>query len=100
MPALRKYQIGATVCMVSSNRKVLFALKKNTSEMRVLVVLKPNLEFVNNVAYLESRSQLEPQVLHEHGGAQQQQGFAVNFMSTKCFHMHGKGGVQCRDLKF
>ena len=28
MPALRKYQIGATVCMVSSNRKVLFALKR------------------------------------------------------------------------
>jgi len=55
MPALRRYQIGATICMVSADREVLFAL-----------------EFVNNVAYLESRSQLESQVLHEHGGAQQQ----------------------------
>ena len=45
------------------------------------------LQFVNNIGYLEGGPKLESQVLHHHIRVQQQQGIAVNFMSSESLHM-------------
>ena len=56
------------------------------------------LEFVDNVADLKRRPELEAEVLHEHGGGKEEQRLAVDLVGPEGLHVVGEGGVQQGDL--
>lgn len=68
-------------------------MRKGDASERLLA-----LDLVDDVAYLEGRTQLEAHVLHHHVAVQQQQRSAVNLVSPEEVRVGGQRRVQAGDV--